>query len=338
LTFRFSLFGGNWGKKMYLALRAQMFKENFLNRSFLKNSYLLAEFKDDLETFGKEEENLSKHSLRLTSGEVTNPGIQFSFDLILGSDMSKAVLNYLNSYKLNVLQGHWLAIDFHFDKSFDANEFKKTIDEKVNFIIENVDKFIPGFKEILKNFVNIETRTKEGSVNITLRLKVDAENFFKTRHRHILAGFESIFHAISNECHFSIKTQANFKDLYQGNLTGFDILKNSIAEIRVKMMREHLRLIAQKLTYDLKQFVYVLTAPQNVDLNINWDPKRAAGPRTRPILETPLGFIQDLVKLFPLNSFVSDPNVIKKVNGIEFNFNGLLFFANLKLCFEGLFG
>jgi len=104
------------------------------------------------------------------------------------------------------------------------------------------------------------------------------------------------------------------------------------------MMREHLRLIAQKLTYDLKQFVYVLTAPQNVDLNINWDPKRAAGPRTRPILETPLGFIQDLVKLFPLNSFVSDPNVIKKVNGIEFNFNGLLFFANLKLCFEGLFG
>ena len=126
--------------------------------------------------------------------------------------------------------------------------------------------------------------------------------------------------------------------MFDNNLTGFQVLKNFVAEVKVKLMRDHLRLLSQRLPLDLQKLLFILTAPQNLELNVKLDAEKASGPKGQAILETPLGFIKELIKMVPLELvFGSDADTIRKIQEIQIALSSFYFFTNVKLHVEGLF-
>jgi hypothetical protein len=327
------------GKQNSFALKTLITLEELASKISKEKTKYLEGIREDLAKAKNDEDNLSNHHLRLYSGNPTSsPGLQLLFDLFLGNEKKDACINYLKQWttNFNSANGIFIDLNFQFDETVDGKEAKRIIDEKLEMLM-GVLQILPDILSIIKTFFIIETYANQNSGKLTFRLKVDAEGLLRKH----LRGFFSlldIFHDVSQHFQVNLKSKASPKQIYQNNLNGFQIFKDFEADLNIKLMRDHLRLLASKLPKELKQAFYVLTAPTNLDLTVKVDPERAAGPRLRPILETPMGFIGEMVKMVPLEMiFSSDTATIKKIKEVQIALNSYHFFTAVKIYLEGIF-
>ena len=104
-------------------------------------------------------------------------------------------------------------------------------------------------------------------------------------------------------------------------------------EIKANMLRGHLRKIYHtylSLIYsDLSQFLFYLTAPNNLDLNCNMDIENLF---SETVLNTKLGFLGEIIDYYitQIESFIP---FIKLITNFEFalNFNKLFIDTRIKL-------
>ena len=327
------------GKQNTFALRALIHLENLASHKIFETLEEFIQIKEELHNLHDDEENISNHHLKLHSGGIlNNPGFEFLMNVYLGSERTDACINYLKQWttNFNSSTGIFLDFDFKFDETVTGAEVKRIIEEKIDYL-QLVLEALPDVKNFINTFFIIEKYANINSGKLTFRLKVDAEGLLKKHLKNIFSVFENIFHNVSQHFQIHLKTQVSAKDVFNNNLNGFQVLEDYELNLKIRLMRDHLRLIATKAPLEIRNLMFVLTGPSSVDINIKNDFSRAAGPRLTPILETPLGFVHELLQMAPMEMiFGKDMPIIRKLKEVQIALNTYFLFSNIKLHVEGL--
>jgi hypothetical protein len=327
------------GKQNSPALQFMVKLDMFSSKLAKQGIKMFDGMKDQLSNVENNEENMSNHNLRLFGGNVLeNPGFEFLYDLCLGQEKTEACINYLKQWttNFNSANGIFLDFDFKFDETVQGSEVKRILDEKVT-MVRSLLEALPEIKSLLDTFVIIETYGNQNSGKLTFRLKVDAEGLFKKHLNKIFYLLEHLFHGVSQHLHFDFRTKVSPKEVFSNNLNGFQTLKDFEADFNIKLMRQHLRVLASRTPKDFKEFLYILTAPSDVDVKIKLDMEKAAGPKLTPLLQIPLGMVKSFLQMVPLEMvFGDDLSTVRKLKEIQVALNGYFLFTRFKLHVEGI--
>jgi hypothetical protein len=311
--------------------------------SKLENGFL-SNIKKELEEVKYVEENMSKHHFKIYSeknkDENFSNGFGFYLNLMKGEERIETLNSYLLRFSDHTRTKHARFIDvvFNFNEKVGAEESINWAKGLVEFGITMLSSIDKSMVDAFNTFIHMEylTGISENSVLLRFRQKLDTQKDVDSS----LAGVLYLIEKFSGDQQILIDLRSGFSfdDVFSKNMTLAGVMEKYFVELKMNLMRNHVRAFFKGKSSTEQGLFNLLTAPHDLSVNCRMsfeDLIPHSVLKENGILNMPLGGVKGM--LDGILMMVPDVEMLKKVDSVELNANVYDIFANLKLKVNGLF-
>jgi len=272
--------------------------------------------------------------------KVKKKGIELSIHASKGEERTKHLQHHLsntNESGQNFENKIFADIGFDFEEGTPQDVAVSFVEQQKEMIFQLLGGVIPGFQDLFAMFATCDIIKGILHKNtVILRIKGEA-SLQQTIEGALGHAYQLIEALPKNQTFlFRVKSKYTFDDIFKNNFTLFQALKGYEVELKVNLLREYIRKVAE-FTGDKQLGILgrIITAPDDLSLNLKMDIDNLVPQQIKEKSDIPLGMVKEMVNGI-VDQFLGEGSIAHKVKSVNLTLNAFELYAHIKVVFPGL--